>query len=148
MKQLLLLSLFSLLGVTSTMAGFSENKLESAKKSAARSGKGIAFVFYQNYYDPRCPRCIADVNSRNNAIGKALSRPDVVVLEIKFGDKDTDKLPACVPRTGELPRIVVTDAECQNVTASLNGAPDRATARAFKAKLKSLKQPIKPRREL
>lgn len=136
MKTLVITSVIACLGVTSAMAGFSERKLESAKTSAARSGKKIAFVFYQDYYLPNCPKCVATVNANNAAIKKAVPRSEVVMVEIEKGDKDMDKLPACVAKDGPLPRIVVTDMETGKVVAELKGAPDREAAKAFEAQIK------------
>jgi hypothetical protein len=137
MKHLLITAAVTCLGISSAVAGFSERKLESAKTSAARSGKKIAFVFYQDYYLPNCPRCIATVNENNAAIKKAVPRSEVVMVEIEKGDKDMDKLPACVAKDGPLPRIVVTDGETAKVVAELKGAPDRDKAKAFEAQVKA-----------
>lgn len=127
-----------LLCASAAFAGFTERKLESAKKKAATSEKKIAFVFYQDYYLPNCPKCIRTVNANNAAIKKAIpSSSSVVTIEIEKGDKDMDKLPSAVSAQGKLPRIVVTDAACENVVAKLEGAPDRDKAKAFEAEVES-----------
>ncbi len=136
MKRAIVLSTLLLACATTAFAGFSERKLESAKKSAAKSGKKIAFVFYQDYYLPNCPTCIQKVNAANNAVKKAVPRSEVVVVEIDKGDKDMDKLPSVVSSEGGLPRIIVTDAACEKVVATLNGAPDREKAKAFEKEVK------------
>lgn len=136
MKRALVLTTLLLTCVSTAFAGFSERKLESAKKSAAKSGKKIAFVFYQDYYLPNCPTCVQKVSAANNAVKKAVPRSEVVLVEIEKGDKDMDKLPSVVSSQGTLPRIVVTDASCENVVAELNGAPDRDKAKAFEKEVK------------
>ena len=137
MKEILFVPLFALLSLATATAGFSERKLESAKASAAKSGKSIAFVFYQEYWDPNCPKCVQEVSANNGAIKKAVPRNAVVVVEIEPGDKDLDKLPSAVAGKGPTPRVVVTDAACEEVTARLDGAPDRDEAREFEKKLKA-----------
>ncbi len=74
MKRTLALSTFFCLCASSAFAGFSERKLEAAKKSAAKSGKKIAFVFYQDFYNPNCPKCIQEVSAANNAVTKSIPR--------------------------------------------------------------------------
>lgn len=135
MKQAIALSLLSLFSISSAFAGYSERKLESAKASATKSGKNIAFVFYQDYWDPRCPKCVQAVDANNSAIKKAIPRSSVVVIEIEKGDKDMDKLPSTVPASGKLPRIIVTDADAGKVIAEQQGAPDRDAAKAFEKKV-------------
>lgn len=136
MKFAITLSLLSVFSITSAFAGFSERKLESAKASASKAGKNIAFVFYQDYWDPRCPKCVQSVDANNSAIKKAIPRSSVVVIEIEKGDKDMDKLPSTVPATGKLPRIIVTDAGAEKVIAEQQGAPDRDASKAFEEKVK------------
>jgi hypothetical protein len=136
MKRAIVLSTILLTCASTAFAGFSERKLESARKSAAKSGKKIAFVFYQDYYLPNCPTCIQKVDAANNAVKKAVPRSEVVMVEIDKGDKDMDKLPSVVSSEGSLPRIIVTDAACEKVVAQLNGAPDREKAKAFEKEVK------------
>ena len=136
MKRAIVLTTLLLTCASTAFAGFSERKLESAKKSAAKSGKKIAFVFYQDYDLPNCPTCVQKVNAANNAVKKAVPRSEVVMVEIDKGDKDMDKLPSVVSSEGGLPRIIVTDAACEKVVAQLSGAPDREKAKAFEKDVK------------
>lgn len=136
MKSSITLALTLLLSLSSAFAGFSERKLETAKKSAASQGRGIAFVFLQDYWDPRCPKCVQQVNANNAAIEKAIPKSVVKVVEIEKGDKDLDKLPSTVSAQGKLPRFVITDATCEKVIASVDGAPDRDKAKEIEASVK------------
>jgi hypothetical protein len=114
-------------------AGISESRLESVKKSAAKSGRLIAFFFEQDYYLPNCPKCVQEVNANNNAMKKALPRKYASVVTIDAGEtRGLDKLPGVVRDSGKTtPRIVVTDAACEKVVATLEGNHDRAKADAF-----------------
>jgi hypothetical protein len=132
-----------LFGLTPAFGGFSERKLESAMKSAEKSGKLLAFVFWQDFWDPNCPKCVAQVSANNNATKNAIPRSDVVMVEIDKGDKDLDKLPACVPKDGGVPRVVVTDATGTKVVATLPGAPDRKLSREFEQKVEEARGPKK-----
>ncbi|QTN32578.1 hypothetical protein HZ994_09620 [Akkermansiaceae bacterium] len=122
-----------LLATPLASARFSERKLESSMASASKSGKLVAFVFYQGYALPNCPKCISSTNANNKAIKSAIPRSDVVVIEVEPGDKDLDKLPAAVGGAKRGPAIVVTDAMCEKVVAKIDGAPDREKAKEFKA---------------
>jgi hypothetical protein len=138
MKQSIAITTLIFLCASAAFAGFTERKLEAAMKKAAASEKKIAFVFYQDYYLPNCPTCIRNVNANNSAIKKAIPRSSAVVtVEIEKGDKDMDKLPSAVSAKGPLPRIVVTDAACEKVVATLEGAPDRDKARAFEKEVET-----------
>jgi hypothetical protein len=137
MKKIIAIPTLLLVCASTAFAGFTERKLEAAQKKATRSNKKIAFVFYQDYYQPNCPTCIQQVSAANNAIKKAIPRSSVVTVEIEKGDKDMDKLPSAVSAQGPLPRVVVTDASCEKVVAKLEGAPDRDKAKAFEEEVKS-----------
>jgi hypothetical protein len=128
------LGLFALfLVVPHASARFSERKLETTIASANKSGKLVAFVFYQDYALPNCPKCVSSTNANNKAIKSAIPRTDVVVIEVEPGDKDLDKLPSAVGGAKGGPAIVVTDSQCEKVVAKLEGAPDRDKAKSFKA---------------
>lgn len=114
-------------------AGFSERKLSNAIASATKSGKLIAFVFHQDYALPNCPKCVSRTDAANQAIKKAIPSSDVVVVEIEKGDKDLDKLPACVGAGGgSKARIVITDSQAKTVVAKSDGVPDRDQAKEIK----------------
>ena len=136
MKSLFTIMALGLLSISSAFATFSERKLESAKKSASQSGKAIAFVFWQEYWDPRCPKCVAQVNANNSALKKAIPRSSVVVVEIEPGEKGLETLPSTVPAKGQTPRIVVVDSTAEKVLAQLSGAPDRKKADEFETTVK------------
>lgn len=136
MKHAIALLLISLLGLSTALAGFSERKWESAKASASKSGKSIAFVFYQDYWNPGYPKCLRTVDANNSAIKKATPRSSAVVIEIEKGDKGMDKLPRTVTATGKLPRIIVTDATGEKIIAEQQGAPNRNAGKAFEKKVK------------
>lgn len=138
MKITIAISTLLLACISTALAGFSERKLESALKKASDSDKKIAFVFYQDYYLPNCPKCIQRVDAANSAIKKAIPKSSsVVTVEIEKGDKDMDKLPSSVAAQGKLPRIVVTDASAEKVVAQIDGTPDRDKAKAFKEEVET-----------
>ena len=143
MKLFNLVLITASLGLLPAFGGVSERKLEAARKSAEKSGKLIAFVFWQDYWDPNCPKCVAQVSANNNSTKSAIPRSDVVMVEIDKGDKDMDKLPACVPQQGGLPRVVVTDAAGTKVVATLPGAPDRKQSKEFEKKVEEARGPKK-----
>ena len=133
MKTVLLLWVTVLATLVPVCAGISESRIESVKKSAASKGRLIAFFFEQDYYLPNCPKCVQTVNANNNAMKSALPRQYVSVITIDAGEtRGLDKLPECVRNSGKAtPRIVVTDAACEKVLATLQGSPDREKAAAF-----------------
>lgn len=137
MKKIIAISTLILACASTAFAEFSERKLESALKKASDSDKKIAFVFWQDYYLPNCPKCIQKVDAANGAIKKAIPRSSVVMVEIEKGDKNLDKLPSAVSAEGKLPRIVVTDASGEKVVATLDGTPDRDKAKAFKEEIET-----------
>lgn len=133
MKQQLMILAVGLAAVLPNAWAFNERQLESRTAAAAKAGKLVAFVFYQDYALPNCPTCVANTDANNKALKSAIPRTDVVVIEIEADDKDLDKLPSAVSAKGPTPRIVVTTADCTEVLAKLDGAPDRDEAKAFKA---------------
>ena len=122
-----------LVTLSSVAAGISESRIESVKQSAEKKGRLIAFFFEQDYYLPNCPKCVQDVNANNNAMKGALPRKYVSVITVDAGEtRGLDKLPSCVEASSKAkPRIVVTDAACTKVIATLQGRPDREKAAAF-----------------
>lgn len=135
MKSLCTLSLLFVLGASSAFAGFTEGKLNSAKRSAQKTGKLIAFVFYEDFSTYREPQQVAEATARNSAAKKAIPRADVTILEINKGDKDTNKIPACVAKEGKLPRVVITDAKCKKVIIQYDGAPNREKSKEIETKV-------------
>ena len=135
MKSTLRVIFFSVACTAVALAGFSERKLESAKRSAEKTGKVIAFVFYEDFSTYLEPQQINAASARNSAAKKAIPRADAVLVEINKGDKDVDKLPECVEPDGKFPRVVITDAACKNVIISYDGAPDRAKAKEVEEKV-------------
>lgn len=135
MKSLCALTMLFVLGASSAFAGFTERKMESAKRSAEKSGKLIAFVFYEDFSTYREPEQVTAATARNSAAKKAIPRADVTILEINKGDKDTNKLPACVSKEGKLPRVVITDAKCKKVIVQYDGAPNREKAKEIEKKV-------------
>lgn len=140
MKQISLGILALLLVSPLASARFSERKLESSIDHAERSGKLIAFVFYQEYRLPNCPKCVTRTDAANKALKSAVTRGDLVIIEIEENDRNLDEIPKIVTGKGvRAPAIVVTDAKCENVLANLSGAPDRDKAKEFKATVKGLR---------
>lgn len=112
-------------------ADFSQRKLDNAIASATKSGKPIAFVFYQEYALPNCPKCVTSTDANNKAIKGAVPRSDVYLVEIDPGDKNLDKLPACVGSKGA-PRLVITDSKAEKVIVT-TGVPNRDKVKEIKA---------------
>jgi thiol-disulfide isomerase/thioredoxin len=136
MKHACIAALVAVLGIGSAFAAISAKKVETAKASAARSGKLIAFVFYQGYYAPNCPKCVAEVNGNNASAKRAIPKKDVVVIEVSGKEKDIDEgLPSVVSKTGTTPRIVVTDADCGQVVAEIKNGATKEELEAFEKKI-------------
>jgi len=138
MKYLTLLLVALLASLSPVSAGFSEKRLESEKKDAAAKGKGVAFFFTQAY-DPnnRDPKHGIDVDSNNNAMKKAIPRKYVNTVLVDPGDtRDLDKIPQCVQKAMKgKPQVIVTDAACEKVLATLEGRPDRKKADEFEIRV-------------
>jgi hypothetical protein len=145
MKTTFLTIGIAIISVTSVFAtGFSERKLESAKKTAERTEKLIAFVFYQAYDENSTDRNhTANVDAANNGAKRAIPRADALEVEIFRGDKETDKIPACVSKTGKTPRVIITDAKCENVIATYEGVPNRETLKAVEEKVTAARNLVK-----
>ncbi len=125
MKRILAMAIVCLLSFTPAFAGFTERKMQSTMRSAEKSGKLVAFIFYEDFLQYREPRDVDAANVRNNAAKKAIPRAGTLVIEINKGDKELDKLPACVTREGKTPRVVITDAKGEKVIVEYQGAPNR-----------------------
>lgn len=114
-------------------------------RSVERTGKLVAFVFYEDSTQYREPRDVDAAVVRNAAVKQAIPRSDVVLVEIVKGDKDTDKIPKCVSREGKTPRAVITDAKGEKVILEFQGAPNRDKEKEIKDKIE--KATAKPSEE-
>lgn len=134
MKYLTMLLVALLASLSPVSARFSERRMESEKKDAAAKGKGMAFFFTQAY-DPnnRDRNHTVDVDSNNNALKKAIPRKYVNTVVVDPGEsRGLDKLPRCVQDAMKgQPQLIVTDAACTKVLATLGGRPDRKQANVF-----------------
>ena len=136
MKLLLSAFVVAIFGIGSAFAGITARKVENAKSTATRSGKLVAFVFYQGYYNPNCPKCIAEVNANNAAVKRAIPRKYAVPIDVEGRQKDVDEaLPSVVSKKGASPRIVVTDADCQKVVAEVRNGSSKEELEAFEKKV-------------
>ena len=138
MKKLSLLLIAVLATLVPASAAFSEKRLEATKKSAAEKGKLIAFFVEQEYKTGRTePKDVVDVDSNNNAMKKAVPRKYVELVMIDAGEsRGVDKIPQCVQDAMKnKPQLIVTDAACTKVLATLDGRPDRKKAEAFEKKV-------------
>jgi len=127
----------AVLGMGTALSAINEKRIENAKQSAAKSGKLIAFVFYQAYWDPNCPKCVATVNANNAAIKKVTPHQDALVIEVVGKEKDIKAaLPPVVSMTGPTPRVVVTDADCGTIVAEMKPGTSKADLVAFEKKVK------------
>ena len=134
--------MIAVLGMGSAFPSITEKKVENTKQSAAKSGKLIAFVFYQAYWDPNCPKCVATVNANNAAAKKAIPRQDAVVIEVAGSEKEVEKaLPAAVSKDGPTPRVVVTDADCGQIVAEVKAGASKEDLKAFEKKVKDARPP-------
>jgi hypothetical protein len=135
------MKIFSSVGIGLTLcasaafADFSERKLESTKRSAERTAKLIAFIFYDDIVVSRDSNDVNGAGGKNNAAKRAVPRTDVVILEINKSDKEMDKLPECVKKDGMLPRVVITDSKCEEVITQYEGAPSREKVKEIEAKV-------------
>lgn len=137
MKAVLFAAVVAVWGMGSALSAISEKKVENAKQSAAKSGKLIAFVFYQGYWDPNCPKCVATVNANNASAKRAIPRQDAVVIEVVGKEKEVEKaLPAVVSKDGPTPRVVVTDADCGKIVAEVKAGASKADVEAFEKMVK------------
>jgi hypothetical protein len=137
MKLVLLVAMAVVLGMGSAFCAINEKKVENAKRTAAKSGKLIAFVFYQGYYAPNCPKCIAEVNANNATAKKVVPRQDAVVIEVVGKEAEVaESLPSVVSKDGPTPRVVVTDADCGQIVAEINPGMSKADLAAFEKKVK------------
>lgn len=142
MKHLLLALVIGLSSVSSVLA-FSERKMKSTMSSAEKAGKLVAFIFYEDFLHYTEPRDVDAANARNNAAKKAIPRAGVLVVEINKGDKELDKLPACVSREGKTPRVVITDPKGEKVIVEYQGAPNRDKEKEIDTKVDAARQALK-----
>jgi acyl-CoA hydrolase len=120
---------------SAAFADFSERKLESTKRSAERTAKLIAFIFYDDIVASKDSNDVNGAGGKNNAAKRAVPRADAVIIEINKSDKELDKLPECVKKDGVLPRVVITDSKCEEVIAQYDGAPSREKVKEVEAKV-------------
>lgn len=132
-----------LMALTPAWAGFTERKMQSTMSSAEKSGKLVAFLFYEDFIQYREERDIIAATSRNTAAKKAIPRAGVLVIEINKGDKDLDKLPACVARDGKTPRVVITDALGKKVIVEYEGEPNEKKEEEIEKKVEEARKPAK-----
>lgn len=121
--------------VSAAFADFSERKLESTKRSAERTAKLIAFIFYDDIVASKDSNDVNGTGAKNNAAKRAVPRADAVIIEIYKSDKELDKLPDIVKKQGTLPRVVITDSKCEEVIAQYDGVPDRDKVKEVEAKV-------------
>lgn len=144
MKSVLCVVMIAVLGMGSAFSAINEKRVENAKRTAAKSGKLIAYVFYQGYYAPNCPKCIAEVNANNASAKKAIPRQDAVVIEVVGKEKDVvESLPSVVSIKGPTPRVVVTDANCEKIVAQINAGTSKADLEAFEKKVKDARSSMR-----
>lgn len=116
--------------------------IERAQKAAVSARKLVAFVFLQEYWDPNCPTCVAQVNANNAALKKLAPTKYARVLylerkdlekEDKDGHKGEAALPECVKDKGTA--VVVTDAACSTVVATAKPSFDKKEVREAEKQL-------------
>jgi len=120
---------------SAAFADFSERKLESTKRSAERTAKLIAFIFYDDIVASKDSNDVNGTGAKNNAAKRAVPRADAVIIELYKSDKELDKLPDTVKKDGHLPRVVITDSKCEEVIVQYDGVPDRDKIKEIEAKV-------------
>lgn len=142
-KYLLTASLAIVCSVGMAHAGFTERKMKSTMSSAEKSGKLVAFIFYEDFLHYIEPKDVDAANARNNAAKKAIPRAGVLLIEINKGDKEMDKLPACVSTEGKTPRVVITDPKGEKVIVEYQGAPGRDKEKEIEEKVEAARAKLK-----
>jgi len=113
----------------------SPKRIESAKARAAVDNKLIAFVVSQDFYNPNCPKCIAEVTANNNRINRLTPHKGVIVIKLEKPDLKPEDVPDVVLKAGGLPRIVITDAECTKVVDVIDVKADKKRVQEMEAKI-------------
>lgn len=135
MKRILTLLAASVALIASAQA-IGAGRIESAKKRAADENKLVVFVVEQDYYDPACPKCISDVDTKNGSLRKAVpNAKQAVVIRLAEEDLKEGKVPDCVLKAGGMPRVVVTDAACTKVIDNVGANPDKARIEQMQEKI-------------
>lgn len=141
MKRIVVAIVATMFTLTTAWGGFTERKMQSTMRSAEKSGKLVAFLFYEDFTHYTEERDIIAATSRNTAAKKAIPRAGVLVIEINKGDDDLDKLPACVPREGKTPRVVITDALGKKVIVAYDGVPNEKKEEEIEKKVEEARNP-------
>ncbi len=132
--KLLFAALTLTVALATHAAAITPKRLAAIQQRAAASNKLIAFVVEQDYYNPGCPTCIAEVNGNNKAIKRAIPK-GVIVVKLEEKDLKDDAVPACVASAQGLPRLVITNADCSEVV-------DAVDVKANKARIEQMEEKI------
>ena len=108
------------------VAAITPKRLAAIQQRAAAGNKLIAFVVEQDYYNPGCPTCIAEVDGNNKLIRRAVPDKGVIVVKLEEKDLKKDAVPACVAGAQGLPRLVITNADCSEVVDAVDVKADKA----------------------
>ena len=134
MKTLILIGSM-VAGLLVPAMGISPKRIESAKERAAADHKLIAFVVLQDFYNPHCPKCVAEVTANNNKINHLTPHKGVIVIKLEKTDLKPDDVPDVVLKAAGLPRIVITNAEGSQVIDVINAKADKKRAQEMEEKI-------------
>ena len=133
MCQLMMCAVASVLCVPAW--AISPKRIESAKVRAAADHKLIAFVVLQDFYNPNCPKCIAEVTANNNKINHLTPHKGVIVIKLEKADLKPEDVPDVVLKAAGLPRIVITDAACEKVIDVVDAKADKKRVTEMEGKI-------------
>ena len=113
----------------------SPKRVQSAQARATADHKLIAFVVAQDFYNPNCPKCIAEVCANNNKITRLTPHKGVIVIKLEKPDLKPGDVPEVVLKAAGLPRIVITDAACEKVIDVVDAKADKKRVTEMEGKI-------------
>ena len=121
-------------GLMLPVSAINPKRIESAQKRAASGNKLIAFVVWQDYWNPNCPKCIKSVDANNGRIKRITPSKGVIVIKLEKDDLKQGDVPDCVLK-GATPRVVITDATCSKVIDTVDAKADKKRVEEMEQKI-------------